>query len=124
MVIRLGPSAQRIRLKNYRQVFKYNRNKMYNKHKFPGKPDYQICDFVIEKGFLQGFDVSIRLPVYQRLDAPDKRSLILNNRTSFTVEFNITNIYNPRNIFYMDRLTNQKNYQLPFTPGLRLSYCF
>jgi hypothetical protein len=36
----------------------------------------------------------------------------------------VTNVYNRKNIFYVNRVTNQTIYQFPFLPSLGVSYKF
>lgn len=67
---------------------------------------------------------SKRLPAYHRLDMAIKKSFLFRNHSTLEAEFNIINVYNQENIFYIDRNTNQEAYQLPILPGLRISYAF
>jgi hypothetical protein len=65
-----------------------------------------------------------RLPNYHRLDISVKRSFKFKKSRTLEAEFNIVNVYNQKNIFYQDRITNETIYQLPFLPGLRIGYYF
>ncbi|MFT7156222.1 MAG: hypothetical protein ACI8Q1_001227 [Parvicella sp.] len=64
-----------------------------------------------------------RLPSYHRLDVSLKRTLDL--KTS-KMEFNlsITNAYNQNNIFYVDRITNERVNQLPILPSIGFNWKF
>lgn len=67
---------------------------------------------------------SQRLPAYHRLDMAIKKSFAFHNRRTLEAEFNIINVYNQQNIFYINRNTNEAAYQLPILPGLRVCYAF
>jgi hypothetical protein len=64
-----------------------------------------------------------RLPSYHRLDVSLKRTLDL--KTS-KMEFNlsVTNAYNQNNIFYVDRITNERVNQLPILPSIGFNWKF
>jgi len=64
-----------------------------------------------------------RLPTYHRFDINLKK--IIEFKTS-KLELNagITNVYNRENIFYVDRLTSEKVYQLPILPSLGVAWSF
>lgn len=67
---------------------------------------------------------SERLPYYHRLDITVKKRFIFKNESLIEVIASITNTYNRKNIFYINRVTNEKIYQFPFLPSLGLSYKF
>ncbi|MGI6291300.1 MAG: TonB-dependent receptor [Bacteroidales bacterium] len=54
-----------------------------------------------------------QLPDYHRLDINFKRKFILNPRSTIELNAGVTNVYNYYNIFYVNRKTNEKIYQLP-----------
>ena len=54
-----------------------------------------------------------QLPDYHRLDINFKRKFILNPRSTIELNSGVTNVYNYYNIFYVNRKTNEKIYQLP-----------
>ncbi|MCD4734515.1 MAG: TonB-dependent receptor [Bacteroidales bacterium] len=217
--------------KNYPQLINYNRNKLYNAIDFPDKPQHEIMDFVYEKGFAYGLDISSqvkvkriyfslgyslaytkrfielsdgtmqfyyphfdrrhninvttsyefgkkdlwrfsarwnygsgfpftmtvgyfedihltgtnttdyltqngnmgvyyddlnngRLPYYQRFDVSLKKLFPLKGNCLLETEISCINIFNEKNIFYIDRKTNEKVYQLPVMPGLRIGLEF
>lgn len=55
-----------------------------------------------------------RLPSYHRLDLGAKKKFFLGPRHSLELYFSMTNIYNYKNVFYVNRTTNDVVYQLPF----------
>lgn len=67
---------------------------------------------------------SQRLPYYHRLDITVKKRFIFKNKTEMEIVASITNVYNRKNIFYVNRVTNNIIYQFPFLPSLGVSYKF
>ena len=65
-----------------------------------------------------------RLPYYHRLDIGLTRKFDLNENSVLEVNFTLTNVYDRQNIFYVDRISNQKVYQLPFMPSAGVSLSF
>lgn len=65
-----------------------------------------------------------RLPTYHRLDFNIKRTFDLKNKTQMEANFGVTNVYNRRNIFYVDRISNERVDQLPFLPSLGVKWSF
>ncbi len=65
-----------------------------------------------------------RLPTYHRLDFTVKREFILGERTRLEASVSVTNVYDRNNVFYFDRITNERVDQLPLMPsaGLTLSF--
>lgn len=59
------------------------------------------------------------LPPYHRLDISVERSFKL-KRAELTVQGSVINLYNRRNIFYIDAFTYERVDQLPFLPTLGL----
>ena len=65
-----------------------------------------------------------RLPTYHRLDIDLKKRFHISENTLFEVDVSVVNVYNRKNIFYVDRITNEIVYQLPFMPSLGVSLAF
>jgi hypothetical protein len=65
---------------------------------------------------------SERLPYYHRLDFTVKKRFEFKNATTMEIIGSVTNVYNRRNIFYVNRVTGRKIYQFPILPSLGLSY--
>jgi hypothetical protein len=65
-----------------------------------------------------------RLSDYHRLDLSAKKKFEINEHSEIDVTFGLTNAYNRKNIFYMDRITNARQYQLPIFPTLAVSFGF
>lgn len=67
---------------------------------------------------------SARLPTYHRFDVTIKKNFEFKNGSILVAKLGVTNIYNRENIFYVNRVTNEKIYQLPVLPSIGLSYDF
>ncbi|MCC7331426.1 MAG: TonB-dependent receptor [Flavobacteriales bacterium] len=65
-----------------------------------------------------------RLPYYHRLDLTLKRTFVLGKNTELELSGSVTNAYNRENIFYLDRVTGNKVYQLPILPSFGMSFTF
>jgi hypothetical protein len=65
-----------------------------------------------------------RLPTYHRLDVGLKKNFVLGKYSKLEANLSITNLYNRENIFYVDRVTGEKVYQLPFMPSVGLMFSF
>src|SRR5690606_28820163 len=61
-----------------------------------------------------------RLPTYHRLDINVKKTMEFDKRENIVLEIiaGVTNVYSRNNIFYVNRVTNEKVYQLPVMPSL------
>ncbi len=65
-----------------------------------------------------------RLPYYHRLDINLKRKFILGKNSTLEANLGATNVYNRENLFFVDRITASKVYQLPLMPSFGLSLTF
>ncbi len=65
---------------------------------------------------------SQRLPYYHRMDVSVKKRFEFKNSTIMEINASVTNLYNRRNIFYVNRVTGREIYQFPILPSLGLSY--
>ncbi len=75
-------------------------------------------------GIVYGAINSKRLPLYHRLDLGLKRRFLLSDNSTLEMSLSITNVYNRSNIFYIDRVTNERVDQLPFMPAIGASLTF
>ncbi|MEY4110487.1 MAG: hypothetical protein RLZZ46_842 [Bacteroidota bacterium] len=75
-------------------------------------------------GILYGPLNDSRLPTYHRFDIAIKRKFPLGENGLIEVNAGATNIYNRQNIFFINRVTNQTLYQLPFLPSFGMSWNF
>lgn len=65
-----------------------------------------------------------RLPWYHRLDISVKKQWKFSEYTKLEATLGATNIYNRDNLFYFDRLSNSRRYQLPFLPSIGINLTF
>ena len=47
-----------------------------------------------------------------------------NENVNLEVDLSVTNVYNRKNIFYVNMITGENVYQLPFMPALGLTFSF
>ncbi len=84
-------------------------------------------DYIIINGELETLFAKLndgRLPNYHRLDLTVKRKFFLGENTMLEADVSVTNVYDKENIFYINRLTNEKVYQLPIMPSFGLTFSF
>jgi len=96
----------------------------YEKLYFPGGINN---DYITENGLLgiQYADLNLgRLPTYHRLDFNIKRYFYIGINTTLQADLSVTNIYDRKNVFYINRITGDIVRQLPFMPSLGLSLTF
>lgn len=65
-----------------------------------------------------------QLPDYHRLDLSIKKKFYIGERNLIELSGSVTNVYNYKNIFYVDRVTNGKIYQLPLLYSVGFSWSF
>ena len=77
-----------------------------------------------EIGVLYGDLNAGRLPSYHRLDVDVKRKFFFSENVNLEIDFSVTNVYNRKNIFYVNMITGENVYQLPIMPTLGLTLSF
>ncbi len=65
-----------------------------------------------------------RLPSYQRMDVGLKKKIFIGEHNVIDLSASITNVYNYKNIFYVDRITSEKIYQMPFLYSFGVTWSF
>ena len=65
-----------------------------------------------------------RLPFYHRLDINAKRSIKMKKDRVLDINLGVTNTYDRRNVFYIDRVTGERVDQLPVLPSLGVDFKF
>ncbi len=65
-----------------------------------------------------------RLSDYHRLDISVKKKFYTGNRSVLEASGSVSNAYDRKNIFYIDRVHNTREYQLPIFPSLGLAWNF
>ena len=90
-------------------------------------PDGVNSDYPTENGQLgviYGELFGGRLPTYHRLDIDMKKNFYLGAKTKLVLDLSVINLYNRQNVFYVDLITSEIIYQLPFMPSIGLSFYF
>ena len=77
-----------------------------------------------ELGVLYGELNQGRLPSYHRFDIDIKRRFFFSENVNMEVDFSVTNLYNRKNVFYVNIITSEVVYQLPIMPSLGLTMSF
>ncbi len=75
-------------------------------------------------GILYGDYNKGRLPLYHRLDLGITRKFQLSENSVLEANITVTNAYDQQNIFYVDRISNEKVYQLPLMPSAGITVSF
>ena len=75
-------------------------------------------------GILYGDFDSQRLPDYHRLDISLSKHFQFSTNMALRIDASVINLYNRSNIFYFDRITNQRVNQLPVLPTLSVGLDF
>jgi len=65
-----------------------------------------------------------RLSYFHRLDLSARKRFEISRNTNFEVTAAVTNAYNRDNIFYVDRVSNERVFQLPIFPSLNATFNF
>ncbi len=65
-----------------------------------------------------------RLSAYHRLDLGITRKFNLSETSILEANLTVTNVYDRKNIFYVDRISNERIYQLPVMPSFGLNWSF
>ncbi len=61
---------------------------------------------------------------YHRLDISVKRTFTLSGNSTLSVVGSVINVYDRKNIFYVNRVTGQRVYQLPVLPSIGANFTF
>lgn len=109
---------------NFGTGFPYTQTQAYYPHYVPN----HIYDDYISSNeelyfLLAGFNQA-RLPNYHRLDLGAKKKFFIGERNTIELSFSLSNVYNYRNVFYVNRTTNDIIYQLPFLYYFGLTWRF
>ncbi len=65
-----------------------------------------------------------RMSYFHRLDFSAKRTFKLSKNSELAITASVTNVYDRKNIFYVNRVTGDRVYQLPILPSLGVSLTF
>ncbi|MAX68184.1 MAG: TonB-dependent receptor [Flavobacteriales bacterium] len=84
-------------------------------------------DYTIENGELEIVYAELnkgRLSYYHRLDLSLSKTIEISKNTILEITASVTNAYNRNNIFYINRITDERIYQLPLLPSGGISLKF
>jgi hypothetical protein len=90
-------------------------------------PDGAGTDIQNQNGNLGTYYAALnggRLSYFHRLDVSLQRTIHLSNRSVMEITAGATNLYDRDNIFYVNRITGEKIYQLPIIPTLGVNVTF
>lgn len=65
-----------------------------------------------------------RLLDYHRLDMNIKKRFLLGEHSNIELDLSVINVYNRQNVFYVDRISQETIYQLPFLPSFGVTWRF
>jgi len=65
-----------------------------------------------------------RLPYYHRLDISLKKKFVISKNSILEATASVTNVYDRKNIFYVNRVTSARKDQLPILPSIGVSLTF
>lgn len=109
---------------NFGSGFPYTQNQGYYPQYIPNGigDDYvsanEDIDFILA-------DLNMaRLPAYHRLDINIKKKFFIGEHNILELNVGATNVYNYKNIFYVNRISNQIIYQLPILYSFGLNWTF
>lgn len=77
-----------------------------------------------ELGVLYGELNEGRLPTYHRFDLDVKRKFYFSENVNLELDLSVTNLYNRKNVFYVNIITSDVVNQLPIMPTLGLTLSF
>ncbi len=110
---------------NFGSGFPFTQNQgIYEKLPFE---DGVYTDYVTENGqigLVYGKLNAERLPYYHRLDLSMMKRFRIGENGILEANLSVTNVYDRDNIFYVNRLTSEKIYQLPVMPSFGLTLSF
>jgi len=110
---------------NYGSAFPFTQNQgFYEKLPFSNGVYTDITSENGTLGLVYGKLNGSRLSTYHRLDLSLMKRIQIGENGQLEINFSVTNIYDRDNIFYINRITGEKIYQLPVMPSLGLTFSF
>jgi hypothetical protein len=110
---------------NFGSGFPFTQNQgFYEKLPFG---DGVYTDYLTENGtigIVYGELNGERLSYYHRLDLSLMKRIRMGENGLLEINASVTNLYDRDNIFYINRLTNERIYQLPIMPSLGITFAF
>lgn len=109
---------------NFGTGFPFTQTQAYYPHYNPSGINDDIISSNEDVYFLLAGLNESRLPSYHRLDLGAKKKFFLGERHSLELSLSVSNVYNYKNVFYVNRTTNDIIYQLPFLYYFGLTWRF
>ncbi len=109
---------------NFGSGFPFTQTQAYYPHYYPSHINDDYVSNNEDVYFLLAEFNKSRLPSYHRLDLGAKKKFYLGQRHTLEASISMTNVYNYKNIFYVNRTTNNIVYQLPFLYYFGLTWRF
>lgn len=109
---------------NFGTGFPYTQTQAYYPHLDIASYDIDYVANNENLDFILGDYNKGKLPNYHRLDLSIKKSFHIGDRHVIDVSLGATNLYNYKNVFYRDRITNKTIYQLPLLYSIGISWQF
>jgi hypothetical protein len=110
---------------NYGSGFPFTQTQGYYENlSFPGGISSDITTENGQESILYANYNEGRLSSYHRMDVGITRKFNLSETSIIDINFTITNVYDRKNIFYVDRITNERVYQLPIMPSIGMNWAF
>lgn len=109
---------------NFGTGFPFTQTQAYYPHYNPDNINDDFANSNESLYFLLSDFNGARLPSYHRLDIGAKKKFFLGKRQTLELSLSMTNVYNYKNVFYVNRTTNNIVYQLPFLYYFGLTWRF
>ncbi len=99
---------------NFGSGFPFTQTQAYYPHYMPTNIDDDYVGGNEDLYFMLADLNQARLPHYHRLDIGAKKKFHIGERNTLELSLSFSNVYNYRNVFYVNRISNEVIYQLPF----------
>ena len=99
---------------NFGSGFPFTQTQAYYPHYMPTNINDDYVSANEDLYFMLADLNQARLPSYHRLDIGAKKKFHIGERNSLELSLSFSNVYNYRNVFYVNRISNEVIYQLPF----------
>ena len=109
---------------NFGTGFPFTQTQAYYPHYNPGNINDDYIHGNEDVYFFLAELNGSRLPSYHRLDIGAKKKFFLGERNTLELSISFSNVYNYKNVFYVDRITNDVIFQLPFLYYFGLTWRF
>jgi len=99
---------------NFGSGFPFTQTQAYYPHYMPTNIDDDYVGGNEDLYFMLADLNQARLPHYHRLDIGAKKKFHIGERNTLELSLSFSNVYNYRNVFFVNRISNEVIYQLPF----------